>query len=136
MDSFIDYHSVGHEPADVQVEHFKKINKISRHIYFQVEGIKSTLSSKNIQLSNMLCLSRDNPNVMKRVFKLLEELVKESNNPKPVDAPCFLHPTHTSFKKGVKALLGNLHGYFKTSTARRADRWRSGRSWQRHSRIS
>ena len=93
-----------------------------------MEGIKSTLSSKNIQLSNMLCLSRDNPNVMKRVFKLLEELVKQSNNPKLVDAPCFLHPTHTAFKQGAKALLGdimsllgNLHGYFKTSTARRAD---------------
>jgi hypothetical protein len=111
VDSFVDYHSVGHEPADVQVA-----------------GILSTLVNNGINPANMICLSRDNPRVMQKVFRDLEESVKASNNPKLIDAPCYLHPTHTAFKTGAKALdkdivslLGNLHGYFKTSTARRAD---------------
>ena len=88
----------------------------------------STLTANNIHLERMLCLSRDNPNVMKKVFRLLEEEVRASNNPRLVDAPCYLHPTHTAFKNAEKALsvsvvslLGNLHGFFKTSSARRAD---------------
>ena len=86
------------------------------------------MGNNNIHLSKMLCLSRDNPAVMKKVFRLLEDEVKAANNPKLIDAPCYLHPTHTAFKNGVKALkmnlvslLGNLHGFFKTSSARRED---------------
>ena len=108
VDEFLDTTSVGHEPADVQVRH-----------------IVSCLDSSNIKLSKMLCLSRDNPTVMRRVFKLLQEDVATAGCPKLVDAPCFLHPTHTAFMTAVKAmdksmigLLGHLHGYFQTSTAR------------------
>ena len=51
-DEFLDTHSVGHEPADVQVDH-----------------MVGTLGSSGIHLSKMLCLSRDNPSVMQRVSK-------------------------------------------------------------------
>ena len=94
----------------------------------QVEGILATLNNNSINPAELICLSRDNPNVMKRVFKLLEEELKGSNNPRIVDAPCLLHPTHTAFKNAAKSLnmdvvslLGNLHGWFKTSAARRED---------------
>ena len=93
-----------------------------------MSGIVFTLTSNNIHLSNMLCLSRDNPAVMKKVFRLLEDEVRAANCPKLVDAPCYLHPTHTAFKTAAKSLnmdvvslLGNLHGFFKTSAARRED---------------
>jgi len=111
VDEFLDTTSVGHEPADVQVQH-----------------IKASLQNSDIHLYRMLCLSRDNPNVMKRVFKLLEAEVVADKCPMLLDAPCLLHPTHTAYKKAVKALdqnlmslLGNLHSFFKTSTARRED---------------
>ena len=47
----------------------------------------STLTANNIHLERMLCLSRDNPAVMKKVFRLLEEEVRASNNPRLVDEP-------------------------------------------------
>lgn len=110
-DEFLDTTSVGHEPADVQVRH-----------------IVDCLANSNIHLAKMLCLSRDNPTVMRRVFKLLQEEVATAGCPRLVDAPCLLHPTHTAFqcavksmKKSIVSLLGNLHSYFKTSTARRED---------------
>ena len=111
VDEFLDTTSMGHEPADTQVAH-----------------IVASLQKSNIHLSRMVCLSRDNPSVMKRVFKLLDAEVKTAGCRKLVDAPCLLHPTHTAFKTAVQSLdmslmslLGNLHGFFKTSTARRED---------------
>ena len=111
VDEFLDTTSVGHEPADLQVKH-----------------IVASLKNSDIHLCRMLCLSRDNPNVMKKTFRLLEAEVTHAECPYLLDAPCLLHPTHTAFKNSVKALdmnlmslLGNLHGYFKTSTARRED---------------
>ena len=107
----MDTTNVGHEPADLQVQH-----------------IVASLNKSGIHLSRMVCLSRDNPAVMKKVFRSLEAAVINEKNPKLVDAPCLLHPTHTAFKKAVLALdmnlvslLGNIHGFFKTSTARRED---------------
>ena len=110
-DEFIDFHTVGHEPADLQVAH-----------------ILESFAKLDIHLVKMICLSRDNPSVMQKVFKLLQDASKEAKCPRLVDAPCLLHPTHTSFMVAVKSmdrvlvrLLGHLHGFFKTSTARRED---------------
>lgn len=112
--------------------------------------ILKSLNDYNLHLAQLLSLSRDNPNVMKKVSRLLQNEAKSAGNPKLIDAPCYLHPvsgssphnltlepprpltsyfqTHTGFKKAVDALsmeiaslLGNLHGFFKTSTARRED---------------
>ena len=111
MDEFLDFHSVGHEPADLQVRH-----------------IMETLEKSKIPVAKMMCLSRDNPTVMRKVYRLLEGEAAIANCPRLVDAPCLLHPTHTAFKQAVKSmensvvhLLGLLHGFFKTSTARRED---------------
>ena len=112
VDEFFDTNNVGHEPADLQVKH-----------------MTDSLANSGIVLSKLICLSRDNPNVMKKVFRLLNNEVKEAGGKVVIDSPCLmLHPTHTAFQKAVKSmkrnlvsLLGNLHGFFKTSTARRED---------------
>ena len=124
-DEFIDFHTVGHEPVDLQVAH-----------------ILESFAKLDIHLFKMICLSRDNPSVMQKVFKLLQYASKEAQCPRLVDAPCLLHPIHTSFMVAVKSmdqvlvnLLGHLHGFFKTSTARREESsrrtwWMCGRSWR------
>ena len=111
VDEFLDTTSVGHEPADVQVKH-----------------LVASLKKSDIHLSRMLCLSRDNPSVMKKTFRLMQAEAITAKCPYLMDSPCLLHPTHTAFKNAVKALdmnlmalLGNLHSFFKTSTARRED---------------
>ena len=111
VDEFLDTNNVGHEPADLQVKH-----------------IKDSLTNSGIVLSKLICLSRDNPTVMKKVFRVLNSEVIEAGGKVVIDSPCLLHPTHTAFQKAVKSmtgnlvsLLGNLHGFFKTSTARRED---------------
>ena len=125
-DSFIDLHSVGHEPATLQVE-----------------GILKSFSELGLPLVKMISISRDNPNVMKTVFRLLKEKVTEAGNPALLDLICYLHPTHTAFQKccqmltqpddeededenglekvEISSLLGSLHGWFNCSTARRED---------------
>ena len=110
-DTFFDLHSLGHEPATVQVDSLKK-----------------TLSSNNLSLANMICVSRDNPNVMKAVFRLLKTEAETAGCPRLIDAPCYLHPTHTSHQELCKVLqldfksfLCDLHGFFKLSTGRRED---------------
>jgi hypothetical protein len=121
-DGFFDYSSVGHETADIQVDHIVK-----------------SLTTVGLTLGNMICLSRDGPNVMKAVFRKLEQLAIEAGNPKVIDAPCYLHPVHTSFVKVMTSLAGDplmpntdranqmymllvdLHGFLKHTTARRED---------------
>ena len=89
----------------------------------------------------LLAISRDNPNVMKTVWRLLSKEVEDLGNPGLLDLICYLHPTHTSFQKfcsalcelteeekedgvvpvDVSSLIGQLHGWFNSSTARRED---------------
>ena len=111
VDRFLDYDELGHETAEVVV---KKV----------LEGFEKD----GISLVNMLQVSRDNPNVMKAVFRGLNDKAEEAGNPKLVDAPCLLHPTHNGFRKCVTCLkvnlsevLNDIHGFFKLSTARRED---------------
>lgn len=75
VDVFYDYHSVGHEPADLQAK-----------------NTLSSLQKDGISITNLLCISRDNPNVMIKFARLVEEAALAANNPKIIDAPCYLHP--------------------------------------------
>ena len=111
QDAFLDFNTVGHETAAIQVENIKK-----------------SLEKDGLTLANVLQLSRDNPNVMKSVFTKLKIEAATAGNPKLFDAPCYLHPTHTAFRKAVTSLetdlsdiLTDLFGFFKHTTARRAD---------------
>ena len=81
-----------------------------------------------LDLVKLFALSRDNPNVMKGFGQILSEKVTSLGNPKLIQAPCTLHPTHTSLKEGltkmdldVDLFLVDIHGWFKLSTGRRQD---------------
>lgn len=110
-DSYISTENLGHETSKVLCEIVLKM-----------------LKNEGLNLANLFVISRDNPNVMKSFGKLLIEELSKHGNPKVVEAPCNLHPTHTSFKKGLNMMdfdtdlfLVNIHGWFKLSTARRED---------------
>ena len=121
-DAFVDLHSVGHEPATLQVA-----------------GILESFRDLGLPLGKMVSLSRDNPTVMRAVFKLLKQKVTDAGNPALIDLICYLHPTHTGYQKAcqmitqvdeheegmvkidISSLLGSLHGWFNCSTARRED---------------
>ena len=122
-DAFVDLHSVGHEPASLQVA-----------------DIMKTFTELGIPTVKMIAISRDNPNVMKTTYKLLRDKLEEAGNPCLIDCVCYLHPTHTAFQKccevltqideeekeagvekvSIATLIGALHGWFNT-TARRED---------------
>ena len=84
VEAFSDLDKVGHETAKVVVDHM-------------VAG----LEKDGLSLVNMLQLSRDNPNVMKAVYTDLKEAAGKAGNPKLLDAPCLLHPTHNAFRACV-----------------------------------
>ena len=111
QDNFLDFNTVGHETAAIQVENIKK-----------------SLEKDGFTLGKVLQLSRDNPNVMKSVFSKLKIEAAAAGNPNLLDAPCYIHPTHTAFRKAVCSLvtdmsdiLNDLFGFFKHTMARRSD---------------
>ena len=77
QDNFLDFNSVGHETADIQLE-----------------LIKSSLEKDGLSLANVLQVSRDNPNVMKSLFRKLKVEATAAGNPNLIDAPCYIHPAH------------------------------------------
>ena len=79
-EAFLDQYSVGHETAAVQVDH-----------------IKDSLVKDGLTLASVIQLSRDNPNV----FSKLKVEATAVGNPKLLDAPCYLHPVHTAYRKAV-----------------------------------
>ena len=110
-DAFLTYNTVGHETADIQVNH-----------------IKNSLANDGLTLENVIQLSRDSPNVMKSLYNKLKIEASAAGNSKLLDAPCYLHSVHNAFRKGVLSLtvnlsdtLEDLFGFFKHSTARRED---------------
>ena len=82
-----------------------------------------------LDLVKLFALSRDNPNVMKGFGQILSEKVTSLGNPKLIQAPCTLHPTHTSLKEGLKKI-----GFGRRSVSRRYPRvvqieyWKTSRS--------
>ena len=70
----------------------------------------SSLTENNLALVNLAMVSRDDPFVMRKVHDLLEAAVVEKGNPAVISAPCYIHPCHTAFKKGLEDLSNSL-GY-------------------------
>ena len=111
VDIFLSSNNLGHETADILTE-----------------KILESLQLDHLHLERMLALSKDDCAVMKSFTRKLIIQCEEAGNPKILDCPDYLHPTHTSLKKGLKEqpidadkLLVNIHGFFKLSTARRWD---------------
>lgn len=112
IDCFLDTISLWKEPAEAQLDALLKL-----------------FDKYSLNLNNLVSVSRDNPNVNKKLMQLLAKHIKENNGISLVEAgECYLHPVHTSFKKGldnldvdVWSLAVDLHAYFKLSTARRED---------------
>ena len=111
VDVYVSSVNLGHETGEIMKSH-----------------VIDQMKTLGLDFKKLFVLSRDNPNVMKTFSRLLiEALTKEGNN-RVLEAPCSLHPTHTSLKEGMKKLdlnvdifLVNIHGWFKLSTARRED---------------
>ena len=111
VDVFLSSTNLGHETADILTE-----------------KILESLQSDSLHLERMLALSKDDCAVMKCFTRKLIVQCEEAGNPKILDCPDYLHPMHTSLKKGLKdqpidadKFLVNIHGFFKLSTARRWD---------------
>ena len=63
------------------------------------------LETANLNIANMCCVSRDNPNVNKKLISLVDQYIKDKIYIKLLDVGvCALHPTHTSFRKALDEL--------------------------------
>ena len=108
----LDVHFLSYETADVQLSELMR-----------------SLNTFHIDLKKVVQLGRDNPNVNKRLFSLLEkeQINNCDGNIYLLDiGSCNLHPCHNAFKKAIKQLdtdMENIvvchHSIFKLSTVRR-----------------
>ena len=88
--------------------------------------VLTVLDQEGLKMKNLLAVSRDNPNVNKRLVKLLKEEANAKGS-KLIDfGSCVLHTVHNAFEKGlnqlsvdIPSLAQCLHGFFKYSTIRR-----------------
>ena len=95
----------------------------------QFSAMVKSLEAANLNIGNMCCILRDNPNVNKKLISLVDQYIKDKNYIKLLDVwVCSLHPTHTSLRKAldeletdVWSLAVDLHLFFKISTSRRED---------------
>lgn len=108
---FLDVHFLAYETADIQKA-----------------SILKSLSRFSIGLDKVIQLSRDNPNVNRRLNRLIEEeQISEVGKVRMLDTgACLIHPSHGSFKKAIGELDVEMetiivchHSLFKLSTVRR-----------------
>ncbi len=93
------------------------------------DAMTETIQQQGIQLSKMLTLGNDGPNVNKTVFTILNERVLNVRDGPLLDiSSCVLHTIHNAFEAGTKAygnlvveLSIDLHLFFKISSARQED---------------
>ena len=87
------------------------------------------LEEDKVNLSCMLTLSNDEPNVKKTIFRAVSMSLKGGGNPGMINiGTCNLHVVHNSFCKALEAygtpmddLAVDIHFFFKISSARRED---------------
>ena len=71
----------------------------------QFQAIVKTMETGSLNMANMCCVSRDNPNVNKKLISLLDQYMRDKNLIELLDVGlCALHPTHTSFWKALDEL--------------------------------
>ena len=115
-------------------------NEVVRRFYIALmfghtEGAKvaapmmDKLEEDKVNLSSILTLSNDGPNVNKTIFRAVNTSLKGAGNPGMINiGTCNLHVVHNSFCKAVEAygtpvddLAVDIHSFFKISSARRED---------------
>ena len=87
------------------------------------------LEKDKVNLSSILTLSSDGPNVNKTIFRAVNTPLKGAGNPGMINiGTCNLHVVHNSFCKALEAygtpvddLAVDIHSFFKISSARRED---------------
>ena len=87
------------------------------------------LEEDKVNLSSILTLSSDGPNVNKTIFRAVNTSLKGAGNPEMINiGTCNLHVVHNSFCKALEAygtpvddLAVDIHSFFKISSARRED---------------
>ena len=87
------------------------------------------LEKDKVNLSSILTLSSDGPNVNKTIFRAVNMPLKGAGNPGMINiGTCNLHVVHNSFCKALEAygtpvddLAVDIHSFFKISSARRED---------------
>ena len=87
------------------------------------------LEEDKVNLSSILTLSSDGPNVNKTFFRAVNTSLKGAGNPGMINiGTCNLHVVHNSFCKALEAygtpvddLAVDIHSFFKISSARRED---------------
>ena len=115
-------------------------NEVVRRFYIALmfghaEGAKvaapmvDKLEEDKVNLSSILTLSSDGPNVNKNIFRAVNTSLKGAGNPGMINiGTCNLHVVHNSFCKALEAygipvndLAVDIHSFFKISSARRED---------------
>ena len=117
------------ESKRVQDTYFDSISMWKELAEKQFAGLVKTLEGGGLNIANMVSVSRDNPNVNKKLVAMVDQYMKDHQYSKLLDVgKCALHPMHTSFRKALDELdidvwsfAVDLHGYFKISTSRRED---------------
>ena len=87
------------------------------------------LEEDKVNLSSLLTLSSDGPNVNKTIFGAVNTSLKGAGNPGMINiGTCNLHVVHNSFCKALEAygtpvddLAVDIHSFFMISSARRED---------------
>ena len=113
----------------VQDAYFDSISMWKELADVQFAAMVKSLEAANLNIANMCSVSRDNPNINKKLLSLVDQYIKDQHYIKLLDVgACALHSTHTSFRKAldelktdVWSLAVDLHGYFKISTSQRED---------------
>ena len=128
LSKLLDLHITYWHSGRDQVTHtlFSVIEMTSETADIMKTAILKALDKEGLQLKKLHAIGRDNPNVNKRLMKLLsEEVTKAGGNIIDFGA-CVLHTAHNGFGKGLKeasvdvdTLAKSLHGFFKYSTIRR-----------------
>ena len=117
------------ESKRVQDTYYNSISMWKEPANVQFAALVKTLEAGNLNIANMCSISRDNPNVNKKLVSLVDQYMKDQHYTKLFDmGACALFPMHTNFRKALDELdidvwsfAVDLHGYFKISTARQED---------------
>ncbi|CAF4690144.1 unnamed protein product [Rotaria socialis] len=94
-----------------------------------VDGILGAFRTDGIDISKLLMLSRDNPNVNKTVDKMINDAMKKKVNAELLNiGTCNLHVIHNGFRAGttetiwhVENFCMNIWSWFQKSPARQED---------------
>ena len=93
------------ESERVQDAYFDSISMWKEPANVQFAAIVKTLEAGSLNIANLCSVSRDNPNVNKKLVAMEDQYMKDHQYSKLLDVGKYaLHPTHTSFRKAWNEL--------------------------------